>query len=1049
MKKMKKGLMLLSALFLAAGIAGCGEVTETPKEDPKDTPDPTPTPSEVATTSIVFNDLEGSGTLASPYQLGKVKLGGTASSPYLVSPSDATSKTVTWTVGKLTNGAFVADTTLGVTVSDPQGTLLTVSAAENATLGTTYVQGTCGSVTIYLAMEVTDISSLTSWTGYQAVEEDWDTSAAPGYRTLTEGFGLWTGTKTENNETITSASATISNKFDITADNARMTVNVRRFGQDSGRLVKLVFKANGTAITPVGYTETAVPVEDIDTRITSLVYDLSDYIGQAIEVTLTQPEDVHGTLVITSMKMDQWESKDASTLTTWEKTEIINDWKIDFAEGYLSKTGVGEGFDLYTEGDDGAQFIYNYLNVTADTNKLTVRVRRFGQDSGNANQCKVVVNGKELIAMGYEDTADVLDISGKEVDLAYDLSEFIGEKVQVVVMQPAAVTGHLVLTKITQDKLDKTASTQTSWTSCSEIENGWHTEYADYRTVSEGLNMHTWDNDKNGTSYIYNYLNITADTSRLVINARRFSPKDYFIYASLQVYVNGVAIKAAGYETIDAEIPDIDTFITSLAYDLSDYVGQTVQVVIKLPEAWVPDLVLTSIEQTQLWRTTASEKTSWNSYDEITADWSTDLNDKENKVNEGLNLKTNNKKANGFIVNYLSITESTNKFVVKARRFSPNANNPTLPQLTVLVNGTALTPMGYSTSSVIIPDVDTVVTALVYDLSDYIGKTVEVVVIQNVANVEYTVITSMELGTFDTTASTQTKWASCSEIADDWNHDYASQYRTVDQGFDLNTYDNEAAEFIYNYLNVTESTSKFVIKARRFSPEENVKAIPTLTVYVNGVALKPDGYDYTSIEIPDEDTIVTTLMYDLSAYIGQKIQVVIMQSTPKVPHTVITSIEQMAWDTTASTKTSWNSRDEIAEDWNIEYASDYRDYVDQGFDLNTNDKDANEFIYNYITVTEENKYFTVKVRRFGQDGGKANAVLISVNGKALKAIGQDNAVVSIADTDGDITTLVYDLSEYVGQTVRIVIMQPVAKTGHLVITELALEATAPTPNQDS
>lgn len=276
--------------------------------------------------------------------------------------------------------------------------------------------------------------------------------------------------------------------------------------------------------------------------------------------------------------------------------------------------------------------------------------------------------------------------------------------------------------------------------------------------------------------------------------------------------------------------------------------------------------------------------------------------------------------------------------------------------------------------------------------------------------------------------------------------EYASTER-FNEGLNFNTDGSHGINgLIYNDIAVTAENPLFFVKVRRFGQgdrvnEQDVTITNKILVYANGELLIPFGYASGEVEVPDIDRQQQQLVYDLTKYAGKTVRIVIMQPVANTSRFVLTQIKMTSWgDTTVDTDLSWN-KEGMQNNWNRQFAQQYREGVGEGFDLNTCDDDFNEFIYNYITVGDATN-FSVKYRRFGQDGGRENQLVVLVNGVALKAIGGENDYIVVPDEDGVERTATYDLSAYKGQTIQIAILQPVPNTGHLVLMEVKLEAPA-------
>lgn len=442
-----------------------------------------------------------------------------------------------------------------------------------------------------------------------------------------------------------------------------------------------------------------------------------------------------------------------------------------------------------------------------------------------------------------------------------------------------------------------------------------------------------------------------------------------------------------------------------------------------------------------------SEKTAWTSRDEIAADWSWKFTAPQYRdgVGEGFDLNTNDDDAMEYIFNTIHVSEDTPTLFVKVRRFKQDEK---ANKCIVTINGKAVVPFGYSDAAVVIEDTDGRSTSLAYDLTEYAGKDVVVTIIQPVEKNGHLVLQRIEMPSLS--ASERSEWVNNNSEASDIEGDFVTEYASTErfnEGLNFNTDGSHGINgLIYNDIAVTAENPLFFVKVRRFGQgdrvnEQDVTITNKILVYANGELLIPFGYASGEVEVPDIDRQQQQLVYDLTKYAGKTVRIVIMQPVANTSRFVLTQIKMTSWgDTTVDTDLSWN-KEGMQNNWNRQFAQQYREGVGEGFDLNTCDDDFNEFIYNYITVGDATN-FSVKYRRFGQDGGRENQLVVLVNGVALKAIGVENDYIVVPDEDGVERTATYDLSAYKGQTIQIAILQPVPNTGHLVLMEVKLEAPA-------
>ncbi len=728
-----------------------------------------------------------------------------------------------------------------------------------------------------------------------------------------------------------------------------------------------------------------------------------------------------------------------SGLTQWSRAEFLSNWYI--AEGAYNADNV-DALELVA-----GQSMSNGFEITEEKSALYLAVQYAS--------VSVSVDGTPIAPIVIPETT-----TAKLVPLVYDLSSYIGSKVTVTIANTAENNG--VIAGAQLFAIDNVTSDRTAWTKQEIIDDwSWQHTASDYRSgVGEGFDLNT--NDSWGYQYIYNTIRVTEETSKLQINVRRFGQDEGRISKALLV-VNGEKLIPISFDAPVVDIYDLDNKPTWLLYDLSAYIGQDVRVVFALTSEPMGHLVIQEMKLSKM-DTSVSDKTSWNFGNASSdwEDWSHEINNQENPFGEGYNVNTNaNGLARAFLYNYVTIPSDNTTFVVRWRRgFGESADN--VAKILLLVNDTVVPAIGQPNTGSLIANTDGPETYLVYDLSAYAGQTVRLVM----ASVEYgidrlVVIDANFRAALDTTVSDKTSWNLNNTSSDweDWGHEVNNQEGPFNEGYNLNTkVTNLAQAFIYNYVNVPADNTTFVVNFRRFHADNDRTAY--VTVLVDGNPLIPMGYTVSVIPVEDTDGPKTQLVYDLSAYAGKNVRIDIVSTEAQIDRLVVMDAAFKAPEVKdASTLTSWN-KDSIKSDWVLTYASTFRDNVGEGFDFNTNDANGNEFIYNYLNITAENCVFTMQLRRFGQDNGKANAVGVLVNGKLLVPTGYSyggveqspeqiagllaaaQGYVPVPDGDNIKTNLTYDLSEYIGQTVQIVIIQPVAKTGHLVIEQASLIAHA-------
>lgn len=585
----------------------------------------------------------------------------------------------------------------------------------------------------------------------------------------------------------------------------------------------------------------------------------------------------------------------------------------------------------------------------------------------------------------------------------------------------------------------KEYSLRTSWEK-SELKSDWALTENSKFNDDEGAGF-----DLMANSAISTKLKFDGTHNALLVRAR-MNRDDSQGTGKLYVKIGNRYASIVGFEgdtfTLEKSGENMRSWVL---FDLSDVVNGNWQISIG-NDSENDHMLITEVHFVKM-PTDVSEKSAWTSRDEIAADWSHEFAAPQYRsgVGEGFDLNTWDDDAMEYIFNTIHVAEDAPTLFVKVRRFGQDGK---ANAIIVTINGKAIAPLGYSDAKVVIEDTDGRSTSLAYDLTEYAGKDVVVAIIQPVEKCGHLVLQRIEMPTLS--ASERSEWVNNNGDASDIEGDFVTEYASTErfnEGLNLNTDGGHGINaLIYNDIAVTADNPLFFAKVRRFGQgdrvnDQDVSLENKILVFANGTLLTPFGYESGEVVVPDIDRQQQQLVYDLSAYVGKTVRIIIMQPVANTSRFVITQIKMTSWgEKNVDTDLVWNKQG-MQNNWNRQFAQQYRDGVGEGFDLNTCDDDFNEFIYNYITVGDETN-FSVKYRRFGQDGGRENKLVVLVNGVALKAVGEENAYIVVPDDDGVERTATYDLSAYKGQTIQIAILQPVPNTGHLVLMEVRLDAPA-------
>ena len=395
--------------------------------------------------------------------------------------------------------------------------------------------------------DIEDPDDKTSWANKGEILADWDVvgqiDAGVG-----EGADLVVGHDT--------GWSALTKNFLITNEYSLLTFSARVFNRDGETYPHFVVKVNGEVVRAIDAELDYVTTDSDD--FTFFTYDLSAYLDQTVEIAIGITTGTHA--VVGSISF----SKPEEVKSSWEnKSEILADWDV---VGQID-AGVGEGADLVVGHDTGWSALTKNFKITADYNLFTFSARVFNREG--ETYPKFVLKVNDEIVQSLDSLLDYVTTDSDDFTFfTYDLSAYLGQTVEVAL---GITTGtHAVVGSISFSKLEEVKS---SWENKSEILADWDVVGQIDAGVGEGADLVVGHGT--GWSALTNTFKITSNHHELTFSARVFH-RDGETYPQFVLKVNDIVIRAIDAE-FDYVTTDSDDF-TFFTYDLSAYVGQTVEI---------------------------------------------------------------------------------------------------------------------------------------------------------------------------------------------------------------------------------------------------------------------------------------------------------------------------------------------------------------------------------------------------------------------------------------------------------------------------------------
>lgn len=675
---------------------------------------------------------------------------------------------------------FVNDDTVGV---ETVATAYKVPLLDSGTNTTVKVQAiiseseTLTNSEVSQPVSVKHIASTNNQWDKEGLKAEW-TSEAP-LDTINEGLDLKKG-----------QSMAIAKV--ITNETKHLVVAMRDFeGQESGETgAKVKLTVNGTVVTPVNYETEEVTLDKDCGRTIYAMYDLSAYVGEAVNVIRIKETSNYSThcVIMNVTFADYTNVIGAATQANYWGRDYQSNWggEMGTKDGVSKpatiandptwiKVGacddINEGLKLQKESS-----VYKFVDVTADNCMVTVAVRNFGSASEDYAG-GLSVNGKFLKAVGDEETYFTKKTSdtyfegagdGSEVATmkTYNLSEYIGEKVCLAIsnLKCYAMGGNedLVIGSVSFGGIRKiTESATDDLTQVSSFGEMGSLMIAGPATIyNEGVSFRT--NDFAGGVAQHIDLSEVEEGKHVYVKYYWRSLVDDNVNAKFQAMVNGELVETYS----DYLLRDRSDNFAVIGYDLSDYVGSSVDVATHVPSrnyrvvlSKVEYIVTDTVEEdlSHPGSEDAPVQVSQNEFlwgHDFTTNWGGEMGDSNLKYatilssgweqegdtvgefNEGLRLGYNSG-----ISKTLTIDDNHVTMAFGARTFGGNFKG----QVIVTPEGgepVALKAYGYDTDYFTKDDAVTKVdnteddcqnaVLYVYDLSEYKGQTVKLT-IKNVA----------------------------------------------------------------------------------------------------------------------------------------------------------------------------------------------------------------------------------------------------------------------------------------------------------------------------
>ena len=439
-------------------------------------------------------------------------------------------------------------------------------------------------------------SNKTSWTKDDFVS-DWTSTTSDELSMVNEGLDLKAG----------QGMAVLKN---ITSSTKHLNLFLRDFeGQEGNNATgaKVEVKVNGTRIQAVNFDTDVVTLDKDCGRQLLATYDLSQFVDSEMDtIEINEVSNYSSHCVITYAIMGDFSS--------YQSQETLNNyWGHDYTQNWGGEMGRADGMDAIANIASDANWIKvgntadineglklekeasvsRYVTVSKESSLMTIAVRNFG----NADEdfaAGVSVNGTFLKAVGDEKTYFTKKTSatyfegasdGGEVATmkTYDLSAYIGRKVFITIanLKCYAMGGNedLVIGSVsfTEPREVKNATNVTY--EASESKNYYpnlpFTVAGPFTVYNEGVSFRTND-FAGGIAQRFDLSEVELGKNFYVKTYWR-SVVDDNVSTSFQKIVNG---KLVG--TVDTTLKDNGDDLVSLDFDLTDYVGEIVDVALHI-----------------------------------------------------------------------------------------------------------------------------------------------------------------------------------------------------------------------------------------------------------------------------------------------------------------------------------------------------------------------------------------------------------------------------------------------------------------------------------
>ena len=513
----------------------------------------------------------------------------------------------------------------------------------------------------------------------------------------------------------------------ITEETKFLLVSIRVFFRDGETYPKFVVKVDGKTIKAIGYDDEFVTVQS-DASIT-FAYDLSNYVGETVIVEFNELAATH--CCITEVEFAKRYGIVSSNKTSWTREEFYDEW---YLSGSFQK-GVGEGVDFAGNGCAEIK-----ITPTEETKFLNLTLRMFENQDSSKAKFQVFVNNNIIKNTKDLDSIEI-EISDKKTTFAYDLSSYINQEITLKLASINNDVNHCVLTNISLDNVSKETeivippvSEDVSWNKSSIITD-WAIEGEYNSGVGEGFDMRP-------NCSISKSVNITNTTKFLNIKIRMFAGQDTenpeFVVKVNNNIVRGTNINR-DYALV--QIENDNSYIYS--YDLSQFVNQNVTITLLQQKQGVNHCVVQEIKLESEDKHTVSdqmdsvvEKTSWNK-SSIISDWTIE-GEYNSGVGEGFDMRPNCS-----ISKNVNINESTKTLSIKVRMF---VNQDTInPHLALKVNNEYVKSQNNENNYILIPIDSDDSNIYIFDLSSFVGQTINLKFIQEQTDVNHCVVQEIKL----------------------------------------------------------------------------------------------------------------------------------------------------------------------------------------------------------------------------------------------------------------------------------------------------------------